>query len=112
MPKAKEAARKALEIDDSIAESHVHMGNVYTMYELDWPAAEREFARAIELDQNNADAHEYHAWLLMAVGDTRKALEEAHRAVELDPVFPENSALTACILCDDTTTQLLNAGSA
>jgi tetratricopeptide (TPR) repeat protein len=65
------------------------------MYDFNWPAAEREFARAIELDPNNADAHEYHAWLLLAVGHGKEALDEARRAERLDPVFPEYSAATA-----------------
>jgi serine/threonine protein kinase len=68
MPKAEEAARKALALDDSNVETHVQMGSNYTMYDFDWPAAEREFARALALNPNYAPAHEYYAWFLISVG--------------------------------------------
>jgi tetratricopeptide (TPR) repeat protein len=94
MPKAKAAARKALEIDDSIAESHVEMGNVYTFYDFDWAGAEREFKRAIELNPNYAPAHEYYSWYLIAVGRANEAVAESRRAEELDPLSAEISSLT------------------
>jgi eukaryotic-like serine/threonine-protein kinase len=95
MPKSKEAARKALEIDESIADSHVEMGNVYTFYDFDWTAAEREFKRAIELNPNYAPAHEYYSWLLVSVGRAGEALAESRRAEALDPLSLEISSVTA-----------------
>ena len=89
MPKAKEAARKALEIDGSIAESHVQMGNIDTMYDFDWAGAEREYKRAIEINPNYAPAHENYAWLLTAVGRMTEAVAESRRAEELDPLSTE-----------------------
>jgi eukaryotic-like serine/threonine-protein kinase len=94
MPKAKAAAQKALAIDDSIAESHVEMGNVYTFYDFDWAGAEREFKRAIELSPNYAPAHEYYSWYLIAVGRASEAVAESRRAEELDPLSAEISSLT------------------
>ena len=58
MPKAKEAALKAVELDDTLAEGHVDLGSVYFQYDYDWPAAERELRRAVELNPNYAPAHE------------------------------------------------------
>lgn len=89
MPKAKEAARKALEIDGSIAESHVQMGNIDTMYDFDWAGAEREYKRAIEINPNYAPAHENYAWLLTAVGRMTEAVAESRRAEQLDPLSTE-----------------------
>ncbi len=89
MPKAKEAAQKALAIDESIPESHVQLGSDLTMYDFDWAGAEREFKRAIELNPDYAPAHEYHGWLLMALGRTGEALAEGRRAETLDPTSTE-----------------------
>jgi len=94
MPKAKEAARKALEIDGNIAEAHVQMGAVNTMYDFDWAAAEREFQRAMQLSPNYAPVHEYYGWYLIAVGRPSEALAESRRAEALDPLSPEVSSMT------------------
>jgi serine/threonine protein kinase/tetratricopeptide (TPR) repeat protein len=90
MPKAEEAARKALELDDSLVETHVEMASNYTMYDFDWPAAEREFQRALSLNPSYAPAHEYYSWYLISVGRTDQAIQEGQRAVELDPLSAEN----------------------
>jgi serine/threonine protein kinase/tetratricopeptide (TPR) repeat protein len=92
MPKAKAAALRALAIDDSIAESHVEMGNVYTFYDFDWAAAQREFKRAIELSPNYAPAHAYYSWYLIALGRASEAVAESRRAEELDPLSTEISS--------------------
>jgi len=89
MPKAKEAARKALELDDSLVEAHVELGTVYFFYDFDWPAAEREFLRAIGLNPNYAPAHEYYGWYLISLGRIDQAIQEGQRAVELDPLSAE-----------------------
>jgi serine/threonine protein kinase/tetratricopeptide (TPR) repeat protein len=89
MPKAEEAARKAMELDDSLVEPHVEQGFNYTCYDYDWPAAEREFQRALSLNPNYAAAHEFYSWYLISVGRSEKAIQEAQRAVELDPLSAE-----------------------
>jgi len=89
MPKAEEAARKAIELDDSLVEPHVEMGANYAFYDFDWPAAEREFGRAFSLNPNYAPAHEYYGWYLIIRGRIDQALQEGQRAVDLDPLSAE-----------------------
>ncbi len=89
MPKAEQAARKALTIDESIPDSHVALGSVLTFYDFDWAGAEREFKRAIELDPNYAPAHAYYSWYLISVGRPDEAVAEARRASALDPTSAE-----------------------
>jgi len=91
MPKAKEAARRAVELDDTLAEAHVELGNVASWYDYDWPLAEREFKRGLELSPNYAAAHEFYSIFLMMVGRIDEGLEEARRAEALDPVSAEIS---------------------
>jgi len=83
MPKAKAAAQKALEIDDSLAEAYSSLALVQHRYDWDWSAAERNFRRAIELNPNNARAHLWYAWLLMALGRHQQALDETKEAEEV-----------------------------
>ncbi|MGO9254728.1 MAG: tetratricopeptide repeat protein [Bryobacteraceae bacterium] len=89
MPKAKEAALKAVELDDTLAEGHVELGTVYLTYDFDWPAAEREFRRGVELSPNYARAHELLGWFLVLMGRTEEGLVHNRRAVALDPVSLE-----------------------
>ena len=95
MPKAKEAARKAIELDDTLVEPHVELGAVYDFYDFDFPAAEREFQRALSLSPNYAPAHEFYSWYLISMGRTDQAIREGQRAVELDPLFPEIPSILA-----------------
>ena len=85
-PRAKAAAHRALEIDNSLGEAHVSLGWVALCYEWDWLAAEREFKRAIELNPVYATAHEWYAVYLFAMGRFDEAIMEALRARELDPL--------------------------
>ncbi len=89
MPKAKEAARKALQLDDTLAEAHADMGMILFWYDYDWNAAERELRRAIELKPNSADAHAYYGWELSIVGRVEEGIAESKRAVDLDPLSVE-----------------------
>ena len=91
MPKAKEAALKAVELDDTLAEGHIELGTVYFTYDYDWPAAEREFRRGVELSPNYARAHELLGWYLVEVGRTDEGLDHARRAVALDPLSVESA---------------------
>jgi serine/threonine protein kinase/tetratricopeptide (TPR) repeat protein len=85
-PKAKAAATKALELDDTLAEAHAALGYAELYYDWNWVIAEREFRRAIELDPNSALSHQrYSEWLsLRAQFD--ESIAEAERAQELDPL--------------------------
>jgi eukaryotic-like serine/threonine-protein kinase len=98
MPKAEEAARRALELDDSLVDTHVEMAYNYTLYDFDWPAAEREFQRAMSLNPNYAPAHENYSWYLISMGRTDQAVQEAQRAVQLDPLSAEIHSLLGWVL--------------
>jgi TolB-like protein len=88
--RAKEAALKALEIDDTLAEAHVSLAYVKTDYEWDWSEGERESRRAIELNPSNARAHEAHADVLWTTGRLDESMRETKRALELDPLSIED----------------------
>jgi len=88
MAKAKQAAARGLQLDDSLAETHASMGHVLHNYDWNFDQAEREFRRAIELNPNYAAAHHWYSHLLMQAGRTGESLEEAKRARELDPLSP------------------------
>ena len=85
-PKARTAAMQALEIDDSVAEAHTSLGLVKEHFEWDWPGAEREFRRAIQLNPNLASAHLWYGEFLSNTGRLGEGLQEAKRAKELDPL--------------------------
>jgi TolB-like protein/Tfp pilus assembly protein PilF len=84
-PKAKAAALRAVELDDMLADAHYVLAIVYTWADWNWPAAEREFRRAIELNPGFADAHAYYAHLLNILRRPDEAMVEARRSLELDP---------------------------
>lgn len=86
MPKAREAARKALSLDDDLAEAHAAHGNIIIYYDYDFAGAEREHKRAIELNPNYATAHHWYSELLMGLGRHEEALAEIRRALEIDPL--------------------------
>jgi TolB-like protein/DNA-binding winged helix-turn-helix (wHTH) protein/Tfp pilus assembly protein PilF len=86
MPKARAAAIRALEIDGQSAEAHTSLALVTENYDWDWPTAEREYRRAIELDPNYATAHQWYAEFLMWEGRFDEALGESERARQLDPL--------------------------
>jgi len=87
LPKAKAAAMKALELDDTLAEGHAALA--YTeFFGWEWASAEREFKRAIELNPNSAVSHTRYAEFLQARGRFNESMAEGHRAQELDPLSP------------------------
>lgn len=88
MPKAKAAALKALELDDTLAEAHSALGGVMFLYEWDWTAAEKEYKRAIELNPNNAIALQRYADYLTTMGFRKEGMSEIKRAKELEPLSP------------------------
>jgi TolB-like protein/Tfp pilus assembly protein PilF len=89
MPKAKAAALRAIELDDTLAETRVALGMYYSNFAWNLPAAEREFRRAIELNPNYATAHhQYGIECLSVMGRFDEAIAEGKRAEELDPLSP------------------------
>jgi TolB-like protein/Tfp pilus assembly protein PilF len=89
MPKAREAALKALQLDPNLAEAHNALGKILNFDDLDLAGAAREFQRAIELQPNNATAHHWYGnGPLDALGRFDQAIAETKRAVELDPLSP------------------------
>jgi len=88
LPRAKEAALKALEIDDTLAEAHTSLAYVKSAYDWDWSGGEKEFQRAIELNPSYATAHELYGVALGFAGRSEQDIAEEKRALELDPVSP------------------------
>jgi tetratricopeptide (TPR) repeat protein len=85
-PKAKAAAMKALELDDSLAEAHAALCCIMANYEWDWAGAEREIARAIALNPGYATAYQWKAEGLITQGRFDEAVEVMNKARELDPL--------------------------
>jgi len=85
LPKAKTAALRALELDSSLSEAHVSLACVMRF---EWTAKEKESQRAIELNPNNAMAHQYYGYVLSSLGRFDEAIAEMKRALELDPLTP------------------------
>lgn len=85
MPKAKEAALKAVEIDEGLAEAHSSLGLVRVYYDHDWAAAEREFVRCLELDPDLVLVHQRYGSYLTFIGRFEQAIEHYEHALELDP---------------------------
>jgi TolB-like protein/Flp pilus assembly protein TadD len=87
-PKAKDAAEKALALDENLAEAHAARAFIYFLWEWDWAEAGREYRRAIELDPNYSSARQLYSSLLAVIGQTDEALAEAKQARKLDPFSP------------------------
>jgi serine/threonine protein kinase/TolB-like protein/Flp pilus assembly protein TadD len=83
-PRARDAANRALAIDDADADAHVSRAIVAHWYEWDWPAAEKEFKRAIELNPGDSEAHGFYSWFLAPMGRKDEAVAEAKRSQQLD----------------------------
>jgi TolB-like protein/DNA-binding winged helix-turn-helix (wHTH) protein/tetratricopeptide (TPR) repeat protein len=80
------AARKALELNDRLAEAHVAIGRDRQMYDWDWTGAEKSFGHALEIDPNNVDAHYFFGFLLMGLGRFFESISLFERAEQLDPL--------------------------
>jgi tetratricopeptide (TPR) repeat protein len=87
-PKAKDAAEKALALDENLAEAHAARAFIYFLWEWNWAEAGREYRRAIQLNPNYSSARQWYASLLAVIGQTDDALEEAKQARKLDPFSP------------------------
>ena len=86
MPKARAAALRALELDESLAEAHASLALIEENYDYDWPGSEKEFRRAIELNPQYATAHQWYAEFLSWQGRFDEAFAESSRAQQLDPL--------------------------
>ena len=87
--KAKAAAQKALELDDTLGEAHAALAYATYYADWDWPMAEREFRRAIELNPNSAVSRDRYAECLKMQRRFSESLAEAQKAEQLDPLSPE-----------------------
>jgi TolB-like protein/Flp pilus assembly protein TadD len=85
--KAMEAAMKALELDDTLAEAHTSLASILDA-KWDWSRAEEEFAKALRINPNYATAHHWYAIHLMFLGRLEEAIKEIEIAKELDPLSP------------------------
>jgi TolB-like protein/tetratricopeptide (TPR) repeat protein/predicted Ser/Thr protein kinase len=88
MPKAKAAAVRALELDETLAEPHASLGAAKLFHDWDWPGAEKEFRRALELNPSLVEAHLGEATYLATLGRFDDALAEDKLALSLDPASP------------------------
>ncbi len=88
MPKAEAAARKALALDDTLAEAHASLAGVLYRYRWDWDGANREFQRSLDLDPNSAESHRAYAVYLLTMRRNQEALPQVQRAQELSPLSP------------------------
>ncbi len=93
IPQARAAAKKALELDDTLAEAHASSGRIAGPFDFEFDRSIAEFERAIELNPNYAMAHHWLSWgPLSALGRFDRAIAEGKRAVELDPLSLINNA--------------------
>jgi eukaryotic-like serine/threonine-protein kinase len=83
-PKARAAAMKALEIDESLAETHASLAYALLNYDWDWVGSEREYKRSLELNPNYATGHHWYGLFLMVMGRHEEAVGELKRALEID----------------------------
>jgi len=89
MPKAKAAAMKALEIDETVSEAHAALGLIRMFYDWDWSGAKEEFERAIEISANNAMAHQRFGLYFSLFGRFEEAMRELELAFAMDPLSPQ-----------------------
>ena len=93
MPKVKDAATRALQLDESLAEAHTMLAMVNAFYEYNFRSAGVEFKRGVELDPGSASAHQWRGYFLIAMGQQQGALDELTKARELDPLSDTVSLL-------------------
>ena len=93
LPAMREAAGRSLELDPSLGEAHAAQALIEFYFDWDWPAAEREFRRAIELNPSDPHAHHMYANYLGAMGRFAEAIAERRRALEIDPLSIRSGTL-------------------
>ena len=87
-PLARDAALKALQLDDTLSDAHVSLAGIIADHYWDWKEAERHYARALELAPNDANVLRSYSFYLGSMGRADEALPFAERAAILDPVSP------------------------
>lgn len=97
-PKARAAAMRALELDPTLAEPHATLGFVRLYFDWDWPAAEREFRRALTLNPSHATGHEWYGLLLAVMGRFDEAIAHERQAQALDPLSTAIAGTAAWVL--------------
>jgi tetratricopeptide (TPR) repeat protein len=97
-PKAKAAARKALELDSTLAEPHATLGYVAMYYDWDWTTAEREYELALARNPSYSTAHEWYGLFLAGMGRFAEAQAEGRRAMELEPLSIAVAATAGWVL--------------
>lgn len=85
-PKAKAAAARALQLDETLAEAHTSLADCLKCYDWDWQGAEREYKRALQLNPNYSIAHQWYGQLLMVLQRFEEGINEVERARDLDPL--------------------------
>jgi TolB-like protein/DNA-binding winged helix-turn-helix (wHTH) protein/Tfp pilus assembly protein PilF len=88
LQRARTAATKALELDDTLGEPHAALAQIKFVHDWDWAGAEAQFKRAIELNPNDANALHMYSHYLLSMGRMQESLEVSRRALEHDPVSP------------------------
>jgi serine/threonine-protein kinase len=88
MPRAKAAALKALELDNSLVGAHTLLALVQAHYEWNWNEAEREYQCALTLNPGYAGAHQWYSWCLAMSGNPRQAIPQAKQFLDIDPLSP------------------------
>ena len=84
--RARQAAEKAVSLDENLVEAHDALGAIAQLYDWDWNKAQREYSRAIDLNPNYASAHLGYSSLLLTLGKPKESAEEVRKAKELDPL--------------------------
>jgi len=90
MPRAKEAAQRAVELDPNLASGHVKLGYVHLFFDWDWPAAEKEYRRALEINPSSPEAQLGYANYLATLGHFDEALSRVEQAYLYDPLAVES----------------------
>ncbi len=85
-PKAKEAAQRAIALDESLAEAHTSLAFALMCYDRDWHEVETQFVRALQLNPGYATTHHWYAEFLMTRGRLEEAIDAAEHAQQLDPL--------------------------
>ena len=96
-PKAKAAASKALEMDETLAEAHAGLGHVLTAYDWDFHGAEKEYKRALDLNFRYPTAHQWYGHMLVVTGRSAEAIAEVIRARDFDPLSVPINAFVGLI---------------
>jgi TolB-like protein len=99
-PRMAAAARKAIELDDTLPEAHVAMGGLLSWTDWDWAAARREWERAIELNPNYPDPRVFYSHYLLMMGEREESLRQVEKAVAVDPFNVIFKGFYAVVLID------------